>query len=635
MNKLGIFSNHLVLTSINETHPRTPVPGIILINDTKIVDVQLSTEGLESLKLRFADYLIHDYSSYYTSPGLIDLNIRQEWEDLSALTQTAVSGGVTLTLIERGYYVAHPEPESLYCDIGYIECVDDKFSIESLNPSTLAIKAYFFPPAPNVKTVANLANFMKVINNNKLRLFIDPTLPDLRLLYMASPMRLYPIEDRNGSKPNENTFFAAAFPTDIISSDSESVSSGEILDESPDVETEKKRKMSLFVEDVPVHHRKKRSVSDDDPNIVPHLPQLMPTESDKNFIRGKKKHSTTHDIYNDLDQRIKACQNDMKDLSIAEESTYSRSGSTSFMVEPLPKKCFSMSLSPSAFERTIEPEPHSAIVPTSSSRHQARKELLRPSTITIQRENKSETCYAHHLANYPEHWEVAGIEKIVEHLDIGSLVHFQNISSVGALNRIRQLKQKFKNVTCEIPAAHLYFNSDSVPNGDTRFKNVPPIRNRGNFNLLWDLLKFKGIDLISSQHANIDPVHKPVGNFQQALNGIASIGCSLQAVWTILNIPITRKELLEHYIVRLAKWMSLHPAKVLGVDKERGTIEAGKIADLVVWDPWERSKADQQQIKYKSPFVGQDFLGVIKCVYVKGKLVTGNDVKNGQVLERN
>jgi dihydroorotase-like cyclic amidohydrolase len=312
----------------------------------------------------------------------------------------------------------------------------------------------------------------------------------------------------------------------------------------------------------------------------------------------------------------------MKDLSIAEESTYSRSGSTSFGNENLPKKCFSFSLSPSAFDRISEPEPHSATV---ISKFSTRKELLRPSSIVIKREckNESQEYYVHHLANYPEHWEIAGIEKIVEYLESHSKVHFQNISSVGALNRIRQIKQKFKNVTCEIPAAHLYFNSDSVSTGDTRFKNAPPIRNRGNFNLLWDLLKLKGIDLITSQHVNIDPSHKPFNNFQQSLNGIASLGCSLQAVWTVLNIPITRKELLEHYIVRLAKWMSLHPAKVLEVDKERGSIEIGKFADLVVWDPWTRAKVTE--CKYQSPFVGQDLLGVIKHVYVKGKLVNDKE----------
>ena len=40
----------------------------------------------------------------------------------------------------------------------------------------------------------------------------------------------------------------------------------------------------------------------------------------------------------------------------------------------------------------------------------------------------------------------------------------------------------------------------------------------------------KGIDAITSQHAYIKPELKLTGNFQQALNGIASLGFTLQSV---------------------------------------------------------------------------------------------------------
>jgi hypothetical protein len=63
----------------------------------------------------------------------------------------------------------------------------------------------------------------------------------------------------------------------------------------------------------------------------------------------------------------------------------------------------------------------------------------------------------------------------------------------------------------------------------------------------------KGIDCISSSHSFINPAKKITNNFQTALNGIASIGCSLQSVWHVLNKPVTSNDLLEHYIVRLAK----------------------------------------------------------------------------------
>jgi dihydroorotase-like cyclic amidohydrolase len=131
----------------------------------------------------------------------------------------------------------------------------------------------------------------------------------------------------------------------------------------------------------------------------------------------------------------------------------------------------------------------------------------------------------------------------------------------------------------------------------------------------------KGIDNISSCHAYISPHHKLTQNFQTALNGISSLGCTLQSVWFILNKPVSSNDQLEHYIVRLAKWMSLHPAQILGVSDYRGSISKGKIADLVVWNPREKSRLSIDYSYYAtSPYVGQELLGKIKRVYLRGKI---------------
>ena len=73
---------------------------------------------------------------------------------------------------------------------------------------------------------------------------------------------------------------------------------------------------------------------------------------------------------------------------------------------------------------------------------------------------------------------------MIELLKPQSKVHFTNISSASSLNRVRQIKKKYPNVTCEIPAVHLCFTSASVGIGDTRYKNNPPVRNQGNCNLI-------------------------------------------------------------------------------------------------------------------------------------------------------
>jgi len=32
------------------------------------------------------------------------------------------------------------------------------------------------------------------------------------------------------------------------------------------------------------------------------------------------------------------------------------------------------------------------------------------------------------------------------------------------------------------------------------------------------------------------------------------------------------------------RWLTLNPAKALGIEKQTGSLEAGKMADIVIWD---------------------------------------------------
>jgi allantoinase len=227
------------------------------------------------------------------------------------------------------------------------------------------------------------------------------------------------------------------------------------------------------------------------------------------------------------------------------------------------------------------------------------------------------------MANYSQTWEQAGITKLLEAMKKSTChVHVCNISAASSLNKIRQAKEWCKKITCEIPASHLIFSSMNIQENDIRFKCFPPIRNQANTNLLWDLLKIKGVDVITSTHVAICDQFK-TGGFQKAVNGFQSIGFSLQAVWTTLNGPVSSSSQKEHYIVSMAKWLSLHPAEILNVSAIRGSICKGKYADLVVWNPYEKYKVTEELSPYPemSPYLGMELYGKISKVFLRGNLV--------------
>ena len=78
---------------------------------------------------------------------------------------------------------------------------------------------------------------------------------------------------------------------------------------------------------------------------------------------------------------------------------------------------------------------------------------------------------------------------------------------------------------------------------------------------------------------------------------------------------LTYSELvLQGYLtpMQMAEKMSYNPAKIVGIDK--GDIQPGKIADIVIFDPEKTYKID-------TPFDGREVTGKVMATIVDGRVV--------------
>lgn len=584
MEKFGILSKHIIICDHSY-----PVYGIIIIKGEYIQDIILLEDGMsvQDAITKFSYLHILDYSEYYISPGIIDLNARKEWESYATLTKSAVSGGITFILEEPSFYGNIQETSDLFCDIGKVLLIDNQIP-GTPDDEFLAYKAYLFQPTRTIKAVTDIKQMIDLCDSRKIPLFIDPNLPDPRMMHINSPLRLESIEDHLDKEVEcDLKVFAAAFPEKQAESDET---------ESEEITLEQLRTVSLldgeidsFKSDIDF------TVSEFDFNrLSKGIDEELKDQKEKLQISPMKKHKPnvkSHTIYDDLDHRIKVNKKNIEQLVIAESSTYQNSGNTSFK----------------------------AAVPEKKTTERRRPPCLETKSIV---KIEKVTDYNFYLANCPESWETNGISLILSNITPSIKIHFQNISSALSINIIRQASESNKNISSEIGVPHLFFNSNSIGKNDIRFKSSPPIRNASNFNLLWDLLKMRGVNCISSQHVLIDYQHKAIEtkSFQHALNGICSMGASLQSVWTTINIPIAEIEQLEHYLVRLSKWMSLYPSKIIGL-KDRGNIDKNKTADLIIWSPYCRERLRLcEEYQKLSPFHMIQAYGSIHKVYLRGKI---------------
>jgi allantoinase len=205
-----------------------------------------------------------------------------------------------------------------------------------------------------------------------------------------------------------------------------------------------------------------------------------------------------------------------------------------------------------------------------------------------------------------------------------------HLSSAKALSIVADARAEGLPITVETCPHYLHFAAEQIPDGGTLFKCAPPIRDRANQALLWAGLSSGIIDLVASDHSPCPPEMKRLdtGSFRQAWGGIAGLSVSLPVMWTDLRkrgLPLTN----------MARWMAEAPAKLAGFADRKGSIAAGKDADLTIFDPDASFTLTAERLHYRhpvSPYLGEQLYGVVKHTFVRGKEVFANGAFPGEPI---
>ncbi|CAM9198919.1 unnamed protein product [Ectocarpus fasciculatus] len=233
--------------------------------------------------------------------------------------------------------------------------------------------------------------------------------------------------------------------------------------------------------------------------------------------------------------------------------------------------------------------------------------------------NKSRQFW-NYLSTRPAMFEERAIKELVRILESvrGLRAHVVHLSDAGSLSVIEEAKQRNPGrFTAETCPHYLFFSADTIPDGETRLKCMPPIRPSDNRETLWKGLRAGIIDFLSSDHSPCLPEmrHLTAGNFLDAWGGISGIQFNLASTWTE-----ARKRGFSPF--HLSKWWSEAPAKLSGVWCKKGSISKGKQADFVVWDANKETISDTAYHRHAgSPYVGMKLYGEVRHTFVAGREV--------------
>lgn len=228
--------------------------------------------------------------------------------------------------------------------------------------------------------------------------------------------------------------------------------------------------------------------------------------------------------------------------------------------------------------------------------------------------------YPTYLRSRPDEAELEAIRLMIQFARRHRChVHIVHLSSCRALPDLGAAREEGCPITVESCPHYLHLAAEDIPEGATQYKCAPPIRHRENREQLWAALREGVIDLIATDHSPCPPEMKQFekGNFEKAWGGIASLSMGLSVVWTeARQRGIT--------ICDVVRWMAEKPAELAGLARQKGRIQEGYDADLVVFDPDASFRVEKSRLHYRhpiSPYLGEILQGTVEMTFMRGQKV--------------
>jgi allantoinase len=224
--------------------------------------------------------------------------------------------------------------------------------------------------------------------------------------------------------------------------------------------------------------------------------------------------------------------------------------------------------------------------------------------------------YGDYLASRPRGIENLAVAGLIEAArQTGGWAHVVHVSSADVLPMVASARADGVRLTTETCPHYLALAAEDVPDGDTRFKCSPPIREGANRERLWAGLADGTLDQIVSDHSPSTPAMKipPNGSFAEAWAGISSLQLAPAVTWTAAAERGFR-------VTDLVRWTAEAPARLAGLHA-KGAIAIGRDADLVVFAPDETFVVDPDQLEHRhpvTPYGGRTLRGRVRRTILRG-----------------
>lgn len=211
--------------------------------------------------------------------------------------------------------------------------------------------------------------------------------------------------------------------------------------------------------------------------------------------------------------------------------------------------------------------------------------------------------------------------------ETGARLHLCHCSTADSVRMVKEAREAGLKVSAEVCPHHFTLTSEDIEpvmirvgtvqlqDANTNYKMNPPLRTREDVEALKQGLKDGIMEVISTDHAPHTFEDKNT-IMKKAPFGIVGLETAASLTYSEL--------VLGGYLtpMQMAEKMSYNPAKLIPIDK--GDIQPGKTADIVIFNPNETYQIDKDTFASKgrnTPFHGRTVTGRVMCTICDGNIV--------------
>jgi len=212
--------------------------------------------------------------------------------------------------------------------------------------------------------------------------------------------------------------------------------------------------------------------------------------------------------------------------------------------------------------------------------HAEDDEMIDQIKIKYKDKEKLPPCF-HPLLRPPE-VEYSAIKEIGDMAKLLDMpIYIAHLSSKKGYRALKEIKKSGGKIFAETTPHYLLLTEDLLKKEDSqKYFMTPPLRDKEDNEALWEALRDKYISVIDTDHCSYTTEQKFLSS--NCLDILAGIPGSETLLPLVYSYGVGRGYFDVKNMVNL---LSTNPAKIFGFYPEKGSLEVGTDADLVIFDP--------------------------------------------------